>query len=55
MYLIMDNNKEQLIERIEEARTRMNHSIDAKEEYEVIYQYSLELDQLIAQYIDAGY
>lgn len=47
--------KQILIERIEAARKKMNDSIDAKNDYEIIYRYSVELDHLIEQYIVAGY
>lgn len=45
----------QLVEKIEAVRQKMNASIDAKEDYETIYKYSVELDHLIEQYIVAGY
>ena len=48
-------NKQSLIEQIEASRKRLNDSIDAKKDYEIIYQYSVELDQLIEQYIVAGF
>lgn len=51
----MEGSKEKLILKIEEARQRLNDSIDAKENYDIIYQYSVELDHLIEQYIAAGY
>lgn len=47
--------KQKLIEKIEAARKKMNDSIDAKKDYEIIYRYSVELDHLIEQYIVAGY
>lgn len=47
--------RDELVARIENARKRLNDSIDAKEDYEIIYKYSVELDQLIEQYIVAGY
>lgn len=47
--------KQRLIEKIEAARQKLNDSIDAKKDYDIIYQYSVELDQLIEQYIVAGY
>ena len=50
----MESRKE-LVDRIEEARKRLNGSIDGKEAYDLIYRYSVELDQLIAQYMDEGY
>lgn len=51
----MEGSKERLMGLIEEARKKLDNSIDAKEPYEVIYQYSVELDRLIEQYILAGY
>lgn len=47
--------KQRLIETIEAARTKLNDSIDAKKDYDIIYKYSVELDHLIEQYIVAGY
>lgn len=47
--------KQNLIEKIEAARSRLNESIDSMKDYEIIYQYSVELDHLIEQYIVAGY
>ena len=48
-------DKQRLIEKIEAARRKLNHSIDAKKDYDTIYRYSVELDQLIELYIVAGY
>ena len=48
-------DKERLIEEIEIARRLLNDSIDAKKDYDTIYRYSVELDQLIELYIVAGY
>ena len=47
--------KQRLIEEIEAARKKLNDSIDAKKDYDTIYQYSVELDHLIEQYIVAGF
>lgn len=47
--------KEELVKMIECARAKLNKSIDRKETYEKIYKYSIELDQLIEQYIVAGF
>ena len=47
--------KDDLIGQIEAARKKLNDSIDAKEDYNQIYQFSVELDQLIERYIEAGY
>ena len=51
----MKETREELIALIEKARKRLNASIDAREGYDVIYQYSIELDKLIEEYILAGY
>lgn len=51
----MDIRKEELVKKIEYARERLNQSIDRKENYETVYQNSIELDQLINQYIVAGF
>lgn len=51
----MKRSKEELIALIEEARKMMDSSIEEKEDYNIIYQYSVELDQLIEQYIVSGY
>ena len=48
-------SREELVNRIEEARKRLNGSIDGIEAYDLIYQYSVELDRLIEQYMEAGY
>ena len=42
-------SREELVNRIEEARKRLNGSIDGKEEYDLIYRYSVELDRLIEE------
>lgn len=47
----MKKAKEELVERIEAARERLNHSIDEKEAYQTIYKYSTELDELLNQYM----
>ena len=47
-------SKEELIHDIEEARERLNISIEQKNE-DIIYNISVELDKLIEQYIAAGY
>lgn len=53
----MEKSKEELIliEKIENSRIRLNRSIDSKEDYEIIYRCSVELDRLIEQYIGAGF
>ena len=50
----MANAREELISKIEHARERLNRSIDKKEEYGIIYQCSVELDQLLNQYVVAA-
>ena len=51
----MDMAKEELIQAIEQARRALDKSIDLNEGYEVIYQNSVTLDRLVAQYIACGY
>ena len=48
-------SREELVNQIEEARKRLYGSIAGKEAYDLIYQYSAELDRLIEQYMEAGY
>lgn len=48
-------SKEELIIEIEQARQKLDNSIDAKENYEDIYQNSTELDNLIEKYIVSGF
>lgn len=47
----MVSAKEELIEKIEAAREKLNCSIDKREAYNNIYQYSVELDELLNQYV----
>ena len=47
--------KQRLIDEIEAASKKLNDSIDTKKDYDIIYQYSVELDHLIEQYIVAGF
>lgn len=51
----MANAKEELVEKIEKVRKKMDQSIEQQEEFRKIYRYSVELDQLLNQYIVAGY
>lgn len=51
----MSVSKEELIGKIEKARIDLNGSIDKKDSYETIYHNSVVLDQLIEQYIVAGF
>ncbi len=44
-------NKERLEQQIEEKRKRLNCAIEDKEDYDVIYELSLEVDKLIEDYI----
>lgn len=48
-------SKDELVKRIENARQKLNESINENDEYKEIYQHSIELDQLIEEYIVAGY
>ena len=48
-------SKEELICKIEEARDKLNRSIDTEQDSGTVYKRSVELDQLIEQYIVAGY
>ena len=47
--------KHELVSKIESARKKMDNSIEAKDDYEQILQYSVELDMLIEQYLAADY
>lgn len=47
--------KEDLIRDIEQARERLDSSIEKNEDYEAIYQNSVDLDRLIEQYIASGF
>ncbi len=47
--------RDELIVKIESARKKLNQSIDEKRRYEEIYQDSVRLDELIEQYIVAGF
>ena len=51
----MANAKEELVEKIERVRKKMDLCIERREEYRKIYEYSVELDELLNQYIVAGY
>lgn len=51
----LNEEREELIQRIERVRVKLNRSIDEKEDYATVYQYSVELDALIEQYMAAGY
>ena len=46
--------KQELIQKIEEARMVLNKSIDEKKKYDEIYKNSVALDLFIEQYIVAG-
>ena len=48
-------SKEELICKIEEARDKLNRSIDTEQDSGTVYKRSVELDQLIEQYIVAVY
>lgn len=47
--------KEELVSEIEAARDRLDVSIERRERYEDIYENSKKLDQLIEQYVVAGF
>ena len=51
----MKGSKDELAKRIEMLREKLNRSIDQREAYEKIYQNSIELDQLIEQYLVSGF
>lgn len=51
----MSGTREEMIESIEQARKQLNDSIDRKEDYEEIYARSIALDQLIEQFMVAGF
>ena len=50
----LNEEREKLIQRIESVRAKLNRSIDEKEDYAAVYQYSVELDALIEQSMAAG-
>lgn len=49
----MMNAQEELAKKIETVREKLNRSIDQREEYKIIYHYSIELDELLNQYMVA--
>ena len=51
----MDNSRDNMVARIEAARTKLNTSIEAGAPYDEVYQNSVELDQLIELYIVSGF
>ncbi len=51
----MGESKEELLAEIESARKILNESIAAGNQYEMVYQYSVELDRLIELYIASGF
>lgn len=51
----MKASKDELVKLIEISREKLNKSIDQRESYENIYQNSIELDQLIEQYLVSGF
>lgn len=51
----MKDAKETLVRDIEQARERLDSSIEKKENYESIYQNSVDLDRLIEQYIASDF
>lgn len=51
----MEISKEELKQKIENARKMLNNSIDSGDDYENVYNYSVELDKLIELYIVSEY
>jgi hypothetical protein len=51
----MTNAKEELKRDIEQARERLDSSIERRENYDAIYQNSVELDRLIELYIASDF
>ena len=51
----MKNAKEELKRDIEQARERLDNSIERREDYDAIYQNSVELDRLIELYIASDF
>lgn len=51
----MGISKEELVQKIETAREKLNRSMETGEEYKTVYQYSVELDYLIEAYLLAEY
>ncbi len=47
----MEISKEELKQKIEDARKMLNNSIDSGDNYENVYNYSIALDKLIELYI----
>lgn len=46
----MEMRKEKLLREMEAARTRLNDSIDRRDTYDLIYKYSVEMDQILNRY-----
>lgn len=51
----MEISKEELKQKIEDARRKLNNSIENGENYENVYNNSILLDKLIELYIVSGY
>lgn len=51
----MKESKEVLIGKIEAARAELNQSIEKRDDYDKILEKSITLDQLIEQYLVAGF
>lgn len=51
----MGISKEELVQKIEAARGKLNRSVETGEEYKAVYQYSVELDHLIELYLSSEY
>jgi len=48
-------SKEELVNKIEVAREKLNTCIDKRDDYKKIYETSIELDELIELYIVSGF
>lgn len=51
----MGISKEELVQKIEAAREKLNRSVETGKEYKAVYQYSVELDHLIELYLSSEY
>ena len=53
--IILLTSREELVQKIEAAREKLNRSVETGEEYKAVYQYSVELDHLIELYLSSEY
>lgn len=51
----MEISRDELVREIETAREKLNRSIEIGDEYKIVYQYSVELDHLIEEYLSVKY